>query len=189
MTRTPGDTIMDAADVDLRGLLSTFGDEGDLERFTPVEGAAVPQPFNRLLVHDQHMTVTLEDHHGGPLHLSVRDSMLHDDEYARKITLHARPDGPPVLLGIMKFNFRYCSDATREEIVGGRTPLGRILIRHDVLRHLTPGPYFAVSRGPTRLLGLEVDLPDDCHARLARINCNGGQAVKVLEIITSIRCS
>ena len=76
MTRTPGNTIMDAADVDLRELLSTFGDEGDLERFTPVEGAAVPQPFKRLLVHDQHMTVTLEDHHGGQVHLRVHDSML-----------------------------------------------------------------------------------------------------------------
>lgn len=177
---------MDAADVNLRELLSTFADEGDLERFTPIDGAAVPQPFKRLLVHGQHMTVTLEDHHGGPVHLNVHDSLIGDDEYARKITLHATPDGPPILLGIMTFNFRYCSAATREEIVGGRTPLGRILIEHDVLRHLTPGPYFAVSRGPARLLGLELDLPDDCHARLARINCNGGQAVRVLEIITSI---
>ena len=177
---------MNQADVDLRGLLSTFGDEGDFARFAQVDGEAVPQPFKRLLVHDQHMTVTLEDHHGGAVHLSVHDSVLGDDEYARKITLHARPEGPPVLLGIMKFNFRHCSDATREEIVVGRTPLGRILISHDVLRHLSPGPYFAVSRGPSRLLGLKVDLPDDCHARLARINCNGGQAVQVLEIIASV---
>ncbi len=177
---------MDAANVDLRELLCTFGDEDDLERFTPVAGAAVPPPFKRLLVHDQHMTVTLEAYHGDPVHLNVHDSVLRDDEYIRKITLHATPDGPAVLLGIMKFDFRYCSVQTRDEIVGGITPLGRILIEHDVLRHLTGGPYYSVESGSSRLLGVDVDLPADCHARLARINCNGGQAVQVLEIITSI---
>ncbi len=177
---------MDQPDVDLRGLLSTFGDDGELARFVQVDGPSVPQPFNRLLVHDQHMTVTLEAYHRGPVHLCVHDSAVRDDAYARKITLHARPDGPPVLLGIMKFDFRYCSAATREEVVAGQTPLGRILIEHDVLRHLSAGPYYRVSPHPARMLGVEVDLPADCHARLARINCNGGHAVQVLEIITSI---
>ena len=177
---------MNQPDVDLRGLLSTFGDDGDFARFAQVDGEAVPQPFRRLLVHDQHMTVTLEAYHGGPVHLSVHDSVLRDDEYARKITLHARPDGPAVLLGIMKFDFRYCSAQTRDEIVGGSTPLGRILIEHDVLRHLSAGPYYRVSPHPARLLSLDVDLPAECHARLARINCNGGHAVQVLEIIASV---
>ncbi len=177
---------MDQPDVDLRGLLSTFGDDGELARFVQVDGPSVPQPFNRLLVHDQHMTVTLEAYHRGPVHLSVHDSVLRNDGYVRKITLHARPDGPAILLGIMKFDFRYCSAATREEVVAGQTPLGRILIAHDVLRHLTGGPYYGVAPGSSRILGLDVDLPADCHARLAHINCNGGHAVQVLEIISAV---
>lgn len=186
MTQLPGNNTMDQTDVDLLGLLSTFGDEGDLARFKQVSGPAVPQPFQRLLVHDQHMTVALEAYHAGPVHLCVHDSVVRDDEYVRKITLHAQPNGPAVLLGIMRFDFRYCSAATREEVVAGKTPLGRILIEHDILRHLSGGPYYRVSTRPDGLLGLEVDLPSHCHARLAQINCNGGHAVRVLEIITSI---
>lgn len=167
-------------------LLDLFGDSADAARFTPVPPAEVPPPYDRLLVHDDHMTVTLETHHGGPVHLRVRGVHRGADTYARKITLHAAAAGPAVLLGIMRFDFRYCTRATREEVLAGRTPLGRILIEHDILRTLRAGPYYRVTPGED-ILGVKVSLPPDCHARAAQIECNGGQAVQVLEIITRIR--
>lgn len=176
----------------LDDLLALFGDSGDASRFGEVAARDVPPPYDGLLVHDAHMTVTLESYHGGPVHLRVHGVHRGADTYARKITLHAGgdaggtpPQGPPVLLGIMRFDFRYCTRATRDEILAGRTPLGRILIEHDILRALRAGPYYRVSAGEG-ILGVRVALPADCHARAAQIECNGGQAVQVLEIITAV---
>ncbi len=176
----------------LQELLALFGDAGEAERFVEIPAGEVPPPYDRLLVHDAHMTVTLESYHGGPVHLRVHGVHRGADTYARKITLHAGGDaggtpaaGPPVLLGIMRFDFRHCSRATRDEILAGRTPLGRILIEHDILRTLRAGPYFRVTPGEA-ILGVRAALPPDCHARAAQIECNGGQAVQVLEIITAV---
>lgn len=169
----------------LRELLELFGDEGDLERFVPVRAGDVPEPYNRLLVHDQHMTVTLEARFGGPLDLEAHAVRRAGDDYARKITLRASPGGPTVLLGVMRFDLACCPAPLREAVLSARVPLGRILTEHDVLRTLRPGPYYRVAPGNGRLLALPVRVPTDCHARLARIECGGARAVEVLEIVVA----
>lgn len=175
-----------SADAELDALLALFGDQSERAAFTRVGGEAVPEPYARLLVHDRHMTVTLEDYHGEPVHLTVHDTRRREHDYARKITLHAAPGGPAALLGIMRFDLQRCNDATREMIVDGQTPLGRILIEHDVMRRLSSGPYYRIDGRPEALLGVSMPLPPTPYARLARIDCNGGAAVQLLEIISAV---
>lgn len=186
MNPTNEHTISVSADAELEALLALFGDDSERAAFTRVSADAVPQPYARLLVHDGHMTVTLEDYHGGAVHLTVHETRRLEHDYARKITLQAAPGGPAVLLGIMRFDLRRCTDATREMIVGGQTPLGRILIDQDVMRRLSSGPYYRIDGRREGLLGLSIPWPPTPYARLARIDCNGGAAVQLLEIISAV---
>ena len=59
----------------------------------------------------------------------------------------AHDSGQVVQFGIARVSFRYCSAAVRQEILAGNTPLGRILIRHNVLRRVQPTAFLRIVPG------------------------------------------
>ena len=97
----------------------------------------VPPPYHGLLVHDQHMTVTVEAYHGSLVNVRVLEHRLEGDVYARKILLALQANDKVVQLG--SFASSSISSVPRSaEIVSRQTPLGRILIEHNVLRTIEP---------------------------------------------------
>lgn len=166
-------------------MLTIFDDAADLGGFQLVAPAEIPQPARRLLVHDGHMTVTLEEYHGVSMHLRVHQQRTDGDVYARKISLHTAPDGPPVLAGLMRIHLAACPPAVRAEVTAGTSPLGRVLIAHDVLRRLESGPYY---RWCGRDLPLRFPFRCDVQpfARLATIHCDDEPTVELLELITAV---
>ena len=106
--------------------------------FTLVHPDAIPHPQDDLLVHHEHMTVILERHHGAPVAVKVFEEHHEDDFYTRKIALAPQPGGPIVEWGICRLNFRHISPEVRDEILAKQTPLGAILIRHNVHRRVKP---------------------------------------------------
>ncbi|MCG3127705.1 MAG: hypothetical protein CHACPFDD_02573 [Phycisphaerae bacterium] len=169
----------------LHDMLSIFDDLEDLPCFQHVTPAEIPQPVRRLLVHDGHMTVTLEDYHGAPLRLRVHQQRTDGDVYARKISLHADPAGRPVLAGLMRIHLSACPPAVRAEVAAGTAPLGRVLIAHDVLRRLESGPYFRWN-GPGLPLRLPFRRDILPFARLATIHCDDEPTVELLELVTAV---
>jgi hypothetical protein len=182
-----------AAASDLTGLYSIFRREEDpIPRARFVAPDEAPEPFRSLLAHDDHMTVSLERHHGGPVALIVIRSVLDGHWYARKVLLTERSEGRVILFGIMRFNFDWCGPEVRQRIVGGREPLGRILIEHDVLRRISTHALmkihpnqemrdvFALGREPS------ASQPDSqpVYGRLATIFCNHEPAVDLLEVLS-----
>ena len=85
--------------------------------------------------------------------------------------------------GIVRVHLDYCSAPVREAIVAGRTPLGRILIEHNVLRVVEPTAFLRVRPGPAvaKWFGLAQARPT--YGRLAVIHCDGQEAIEVLEIV------
>ena len=83
----------------------------------------------------------------------------------------------------MRIHLQYCSQAVRDEILSGLTPLGRILIEHNVLRRIEPRCYLRVTPGPDMLKWF--DLPESriTYGRLALIHCEGQPAIELLEIV------
>ena len=161
-------------------------DAGDYE---VVHADTIPSPYRRILDHEHHMTVTLEEHCGCLVHLKVVDVHRKADDYARQLTLTAGPDGPNVLAGIMRFNLSQVSDEIREEIVAAKTPLGRLLIEHGVLRRLQPSVFLKIKTTSPfgELLGLddnETERWPETYGRLALIFCNDQPAVELLEVVT-----
>jgi chorismate-pyruvate lyase len=154
-----------------------------LPEFEHVRADEIPSPYRELLVHDQHMTVTVEKHHGDTVDVRILARRHTGDSYARKILLALHGKGRIVQFGIMKINLRYCSPEVRAEIVAGQTPLGRILIEHDVLRRIEPTAFLRVLPDPAMMKWFGLDKPARTYGRLAIIHCNEQPAVELLEIV------
>jgi len=88
-----------------------------------------------------------------------------------------------VLFGIPRVNLRLMDDAVREEILGQNTPLGRVLIDHNVMREVQLGSLYRIEPGPElcRLFG--IDQPRTTYGRTAFIYLDGYLAIELLEIV------
>ncbi len=88
---------------EFRKLISLFP-EGD-ELFGGAEhipALLTPEPYKRLLVHDRHMTVTMEEFHRSPVVVKVLDRKLDGNIYSRKILLKRSDDGAVVQFAVMR---------------------------------------------------------------------------------------
>ena len=131
----------------LEDLLALFPPADDIRNSTVISADDVPRPYHALLVHKHHMTVTVEKHHGDLVDVRVLAVNHHGDTYARKILLALQKTGRIVQAGAVRIHLEHCSPAVRAEILEQRTPLGRILIRHNVLRRIEPTAYLKIEPG------------------------------------------
>jgi hypothetical protein len=148
---------------------------------------AVPEPYHRLLVHPHHMTVTVEEFYGSLVNVRVLQRRLAGDTYARKILLELRSDGRVVQFGVVRIRLDFCSAPVRAAILAEQTPLGRILIEHDVLRRIEPTAFFRVTPGPRLAAWFGLPEPRDTYGRLGIIHCDEQPAIEVLEILAPIQ--
>jgi chorismate-pyruvate lyase len=160
-----------------------FADLAELGTFEEVLAETVPEPYRRLLAHHDHMTVSVEQHHGSRVDVEVLSAKRSGDYYSRKIILHRQSDGRVVLFGIPRLNLRLVDDDVRWEIVSETKPLGRVLIEHNVLREVQLASLYRITPGPelSRFFGLEQPLTT--YGRTAFIYCDGYPAVELLEIV------
>ncbi len=170
---------------DLETLVALFYDDPDrLGRFEEAAARDVPQPYSALLDHREHMTVTVESFHRSRVNVKVLQTRSSPTHYARKILLTRQSDGAVVLFGIVRLNLSYLDEPVRQEILSQRTPLGRILIEHNVLREVELVALWRIACGPD--LREYFSLPAGTgvtYGRTALIHCNGEPAVELLEIV------
>jgi chorismate-pyruvate lyase len=129
------------------------------------------------------MTVTVESYHGGPVDVRILQRRQDGQIYARKILLVHQDTGRIVQFGIARLDLDQTSPPVREAIVAGRTPLGRILIAHNVLRRIEPAAFLRIRPGPAQLAWFGLTEATEYYGRLAVIYCDGKPAVEVLEIV------
>lgn len=168
---------------ELRSLTNRFS-ESDLlfSRTEHIPSAVTPEPYKTMLVHEHHMTVAMETYHGCSVDVRVLDSRLEGAEYSRKILLLKHGTETPVQFGIVRFHLEYVTAAVRDEIIAGKTPLGRILINHNVLRQIDLGAILEITAGPALASYLQMPVGGVTYGRLATIFCNRQPAVDLLEI-------
>jgi len=168
---------------DLQALFALFPPRDDLPPFTYVPGPDVPEPYHSLLVHEHHMTVTVERFHGSLVDVRILERVQTPDYYARKILLATQSTGRIVQFGIVRIYYQYLSEPVRQEIMAGQTPLGRVLIQHDVLRRIEPTAFVRVEPPPAMLDYFELPQAAPLYGRLAYIHCDHQPAVELLEIV------
>ena len=166
---------------DLASLFQLFPPASYLREFDVVPADQVPEPYHRLLVHEHHMTVTVEEHHGSLVDVLVLDKKRSGDSYARKILLAKQSDGKIVMFGLVRIWLNYCNPEVSAAIVSEKTPIGRILIEHNVLRRIEPTDFFRITPGPDMMQWFSLATPT--YGQLALIHCDGTPAVELLEIV------
>jgi hypothetical protein len=162
-----------------------------------VPASLTPEPYRQLLVHDHHMTLAMEDFHGHPVHVHVVDRHFDDEGYFRTsvltvpATVVGRTAGQAgtwfkgeraVQFGAIRFNFEFVTVEVREEIVAEHTPLGQVLINHNVLRHIDLGAILKIKVGPELAELFGCPRGTETYGRLATIFCNRRPAVDLLEV-------
>lgn len=157
-----------------------------LGEFTEVTPDEMPETPRKLLAHNAHMTVTLEEHHRSPVNVRVLDRLVTPQHYARKILLERQSDGRVVQFGIMRVNFEYLSPEVSKEIQSEATPLGRILIQHNVLRRVQLFSLWRVDMGEELQQLFGTNGPGVAYGRTALIDCNEEPAVELVEIVTPL---
>ena len=172
---------------ELKALVNLFYLSFDeLAEFEEVTEDELSETARQLLWHDEHMTVTLEAHHGCPVDLHVLNTHVTPTHYSRRILLTRQSDGEVVQFGIARLSFGFLGTDIRQQIESQEAPLGHILIEHNVLRHVRPLSLWKITAGPDlrKLFGLTD--AETCYGRTALIYCNGLPAVELLEVVTPV---
>jgi hypothetical protein len=173
---------------EFRKLISLFPEGEKLfDGAEHLPSALTPEPYKRLLVHDGHMTVAMENFHRSAVSVEVLDRQLNRNIYSRKILLRRSDCGTVVQLAVIRFDLDMVLPPVRDEILSERMPLGRILINYNVFRVVDLGAIFRLTAGPefARLCGCQTG--ETTYGRLATIFCNLHPAVDLLEVSAPIR--
>ena len=112
--------------IELDQLCSLFPEPEAEPLYTSAEHIAreaTPEPYHRMLVHEHHMTVTMESYHDCSVEVVVVDSKYVGDLYCRKILLKKDGTDQNVRFGIVRFNFGFVTDSVREQIESEDTAL------------------------------------------------------------------
>jgi chorismate-pyruvate lyase len=168
-------------------LLDLFSESIDRPECVLTPASAVPTPYDRLLVHRHHMTVTVEEFYGDSVDVRILDLNLTEQWYARKILLTKRSDGKIVQFGIARIRLQFCAAPVRKAILEGKTPLGRILIEHNVHRRIEPIAFMRVPPGVATetWFGSEAGR-HVTYGRIGVIYCDEQPAIEVLEIVAPV---
>jgi hypothetical protein len=135
----------------------------ELGEFELVNAPMLPAAYKTLLAHENHMTVTVEAFHGCLVDVQVLAEHREGAVYTRSSLLVRQSDRQVVQLGIMRINMDGLSQPVRQEIEQRSTPLGRILIRHNVMRHVKLFKLWRITPGPelVRHLGIQGAAADE----------------------------
>jgi chorismate-pyruvate lyase len=172
--------------VELEFLVNLFYDSlDDLGEFEEVDEHELPPPYSALLAHDQHMTETVEAYHGCPVDVRVLQSRLTATHYQRNSLLTRQSDARVVLFAIMRAALSLLAPAVREEIERAGTPLGRILVRRNVMRKVRLLSVWKVWPSARLCRHFAWTQPQTCYGRTALIYCDAVPVMELLEVVTS----
>jgi hypothetical protein len=112
---------------------------------TLLDGDAVPQPYNNLLVHQQDMTPTLEEYHHCPMGLRVIKWLNVGESVLRMVSLIRQRDGAPAEFGAIKIEVNGFPPEGQKMILEGKKPFGTILRELKMPHKGNPLGFFKVE--------------------------------------------
>jgi len=160
-----------------------FDPIGSLGELQAVGHVDLPADYQNLLAHEGHMTVTLEAWHESLVDVDVVAERRTQDAYARHSLLSRQSDARIVQSGVMRIDLTGLPMAVRAAIEVGKCPLGRILIRANLLREVELRALWRIVAGEQLASELHVEPKDVIYGRSARILVESRPAVELLEIV------
>lgn len=153
---------------------------------TMIPALDLPHPYRGLLAHHHHMTVTVEEYYHDAVDVRVLASDVDGAFYHREIVLTLRQSRRIVQHGLVRINLDICSPPVREAILQQQTPLGRILIEHNILRRIEPTAFIKVQPGKHLQEALALTEPTTLYGRTGVIFFDDLPAIAVLEILAPV---
>ncbi|MSR53788.1 MAG: hypothetical protein EXS09_10930 [Gemmataceae bacterium] len=152
---------------------------------TMIPATDIPDPYRELLAHSLHMTVVVEEFYKSPVDVRVLESGRDagGDSYYRRIVLTLRGTDRIVQYGLVRIDLGCLPEPVRDAIVAEKTPLGRVLIDHNVLRRIEPTAFLKVQPGPTLMQQLGLADSSTLYGRTGVIFCDDRPAIAVLELL------
>ncbi len=163
-----------------------FASVAEFAAMTPVMATEMPRPYQALLAHQDHMTVTVEAFHDSLVNVEVLAVRRDADRYTRKILLTRQSDGKAVQFGIVHIDLGRVSPEVRGQILNHAMPLGRILIRNYELRQVKLEQLYRVEPGEMLRHYLDMPAASRTFGRTARIVVDHQDAVELLEIVAPL---
>ncbi len=149
-----------------------------------VDGELVPEPYKKLLVHQDDMTPTLEEFYGQRARLQLVGRKRQRNAYFREVVLQLEQSHRPVEFGAIKINLDLFAPELRKEILQEQWPLGHLLKEHAIFHLSRPSAFLRLASDPliNRLLGLT-----GAHVLYGRrntlFNNEGGALAEIVEIL------
>ena len=170
----------------LKELFTGFDSADQLKMdFQEVSPQEIPSLPRQLLVHQKHMTHTLNAHYGVPVDVHVMERRRQNNLYSRKIFLTLKESQTIVEYGLVRLDFRYMPETVRDTILQEHAPLGSILINNNILRRIQPRWYLKFPHTSTILAWFNSKPLEPLFGRLGTIYCNGEPAIELVEIVTA----
>lgn len=151
--------------------------------YSVVSANSIPEPFHQLLVHDRHMTIAQERFHSCKIGVRVLQSQLRDGWYARQIVLIPRGTDRVVQGGAVRIHLHMLDPEVQTAIRREDTPLGHVLINHEVLRQIEVTRYLRIAPGDALKAWPGFNPTERCYARLGILHCDRQPAIEVFEIV------
>lgn len=169
----------------LESMATLFADAvQDLGQFEAVGEHQLPPSYASLLAHGDHMTVTLEAYHESLVSVHVGAERAESSWYARQSLLTRHSDGAVVQYGIMRIELSGLPEPVREAIAAHSAPLGRILIKNNLLRDVELLALWQIQPASRLAEPLRLAPGQVIYGRSAAIHISGKPAVDLLEIVT-----
>jgi chorismate-pyruvate lyase len=160
-----------------------FSDLAEVGRFEPSSVDNLPFNYRRLLAHNDHMTVALESYHKTPVNVEALAEWRDEASYARCSLLSRQSDGAVVQFGIMRIWLTDLPAQAQEQIASKRSPLGRILIEHNLLREVELITLWEIDPGSVLRQHLGLSGKSPTYGRTAQILVDERPTVQLLEIV------
>lgn len=171
--------------ITLEALFDSLPQAPPVPDYNYVTAAEMPEPFRQLLAHNRHMTIAMETYHRCKIGVQVLQStkIAKNQWYARQIVLHPLESNQIVQGGIVRIHLSMLDPAVQVAILREDTPLGHVLINHDVLRHIEVKEYVRIEPGPalSKWPGFAGNEP--AYGRLGILYCDLQPAIELFEVI------
>lgn len=143
----------------------------------------IPSPYDRLLVHQNEMTSTLERHFGGRLTVRVLSSFSKGRSYFRRVLLALESTGRPVSMGAVRLRLDVFSPRIRARILSQQVPLGRVLSEAGIPYDSRPTAFLKVTPNAEMMGVFWMPEPRTLYGRRTQVTVAGDQIGDIVEIL------
>ncbi len=144
----------------------------------------LPQPAQRLLVHDVDMTSTLQRFFGREIYLDVLSKEREGDWLKRKVVLRLKGVTKPVEFGAIEIHLAHMPEEAQKAVIEGVRPLGGILTAFGVEYESQPSAFFQVAPDELMTRCFDISSPATLYGRCNTLTYAQGEVLaRVVEVL------